>query len=305
MGTFLRSTTTAFCIAAAIQCFTVGYLAPRIPLQVCRPFVSQEEELSFAATPEVRIDNSDGAVRVQVHEEDQILLKASIRAYAQDSQTQDIAKTYVSSLLKVERSAGALKVLTEPGSRPDSVELEVDYLLTVPLGTAISIRGSNGNVWVAAGSGAVTVESNNADVEVLAAQGPVVAKVANGRINVHEASEETILETVNGSIYAHMSAGTLQASTANGNISAQVLTSEVENVDLTAMNGGITLTLPEECSAEVRATTGSGEVRSDIALTALKGVQKRRELFGTWGEGGTQLTMNSLNGNILITRSTS
>ena len=52
MVTFLRSATTAVCIAAAIQCFTVGYLAPRIPLQVCRPYVEQAE-LFFILCPAV------------------------------------------------------------------------------------------------------------------------------------------------------------------------------------------------------------------------------------------------------------
>jgi hypothetical protein len=305
MVTFLRSATTAVCIAAAIQCFTVGYLAPRIPLQVCRPYVEQAEQFSFAPTPEVRIDNNDGAVRVAVHEEDQILLTATIKAYAQDSETEAIAQEYVKSLLKVERSAGALKVLTEPDSRPDNLELEVDYQLTVPPGTDITIRGSNGNVWVGEACGDITVESNNADVEVLSPGGNVSAKVANGRIVIHQAKNNTVLETVNGSIYADMLGGSLQASTANGNISAEMLAQDANAANLTAMNGGITLLLPEEYSASIHATTGSGEVKSDIPLTELKGFRKRREFHGAIGSEGANLTMNSLNGNILITRSTS
>lgn len=305
MGTLFRSATTAFCIAAAIQCFTVGYLAPRFPLQVCRPFVAEEQELTFAPTPDVYIDNRDGAIQVMVHDETQILVSARIRAYAQDTQTQEVAKEYVRSLLKTERTDSALRLLSEPGNRPDNVELGVDYKITVPPDTNIHVRGSKGNVTILAGCGSVSVESNNADVEVLGAGGSVTAKVANGRISVQDARAETVLETVNGSIYAQMTGGSLQASTANGNISGQVLGPDVTAINLTAMNGGITLVVSEECSAEVHATTDGGEVRSDIPLTAMNGVQKRREIHGMWGDGTTKLTMNSLNGNILITRSTS
>jgi DUF4097 and DUF4098 domain-containing protein YvlB len=176
-------------------------------------------------------------------------------------------------------------------------------VIYVPKKTAIHIDGANGNVFIGSGCGDVNIEGNNTDIEITEPLGRVDAKVANGRIRVTDAVEPAVLETVNGSVYVYMRGGSLRASTANGNIYAYLTDPDVSACDLTAMNGGITLAMAENCSAEVNATTGGGTVRSDLLFTQVQGVQRRQALHGTIGDGRTRLTMNSLNGDIMITRS--
>ena len=110
---------------------------------------------------------------------------------------------------------------------------------------------------------------------------------------------------MNGSIYATVADGGLRATTANGNIVATLVKPAVKTCDLTAMNGGITLLMAADCSAEVDASTGRGTVRSELPVTAPTGQTKRRELRGRIGAGETRLNLNSLNGNISIARSDS
>lgn len=304
MGTLIRSSSTALLILASIQCFTVGLLSPRLSLEICQPGILQSESFDFAGVRELSIKSSDGAILVNTTNLDRIQIKAEVRAFTPDSNLQSVAEEYLTTLFDTTESKDRISINTEPGIRPDGVEVVVDYIVSVPAGTNLKLDGSNGNVSVGPGCGRVTIHGNNTDVLVQSPEGRVHATIANGRIRVDNALEETLLETVNGSIYANIAGGRLSASTANGNIVTQILDSAVTGCELTAMNGGITLMMPEECSAEVNAETSRGVVRSEIPLTDVSAEPKRRTLRGRIGSTGrTRLDLNSLNGNIDITRS--
>ena len=299
---FWRSAAMALFIAAAVQCFMIGILAPQLPQEVLTPELRDIRTLTLAAAPLVRLDNADGGLTVSTHEQDEILVTADIRAYGSSSQ-KAVAEEYLATLLEIENTEKALQIITEPEKRPEVVDLRVDYALTVPRGTGLEVVCTNGNVWVGAGCGRVTVEGNNTDIEITEPHGAVVAKSTIGRIRVHNAVENTWAETVNGSVYADMKGGTLRASTTNGHIYASLLDPGVRWCDLTAVNGNITLVMAEDCSAEVNATAHRGVVSSDIVLDQLEGERRRRELHTRIGAGDCKLTMKSLNGDIWITRS--
>lgn len=300
-----KSVITAIVVAAAVQSFTVGVLSPKLSLEICRPGAETSRSVSFSGAKSLSLKNSDGAVKVEVGTGDTLDITATIRAYVSDRDSQPIAEEYVKGLVVASETAGDVSVVTEPGQRPDALDLRVDYLVTVPEGTDLVIQGSNGNVWVGKGCDDVDIQGNNSDIELNEPTGSIRAKCANGRIRVLNAPKATEIETVNGSIYATVTGGEFKATTANGNILTTIARPDVKVCDLTAMNGGITLLLAENCSAEVEATTGRGDVRSELPVTAPTGTSKRRELRGRIGAGETQLNLNSLNGNISIARSDS
>lgn len=298
-----RSAVTALVVAAAVQSFTVGVLSKKISIEVCRPGVVEARSLAFDSANQLLLKNSDGAVKVTVGSRPQITVQAEIRAYVPSSDAQPAAEAYVKTLIASTQIGERVEITTEPEKRPDELDLRVDYLIEVPEGTNLTIQGSNGNIWVAKGCGEVDVQGNNSDIEVSDASGEVYAKTANGRIRVNGAAKATTVETVNGSIFATVVGGELKATTANGNIMTTLAGQEVASCDLTAMNGGITLLLSGEPSAEVNATTGRGVVNTDLAVSAAPGASKRRELRGRIGDGDTRVNLNSLNGNISIARS--
>jgi hypothetical protein len=304
MGRFWRSLGTAFFIAFAIQCFTVGVLAPRLPREVLRPGVEEVRTLRFPAAERFRLHSADGAVQVGTHGEPEILITATIRAYTTATASPEAVAAYVAGLLDATASANLVDLVAEPAPRPEDVdELRLDFSILVPPGTDLQIDGANGNVLVGPGCGAVVVAGNNSDITVLQAEGEVLARSVNGRIRVEGVLQESSLETVNGSIYATVHAGGLLANTTNGAVVTTLLGADVPFCDLTSMNGGITLVLSTGCSATIQATSERGSVLPDLTVPFDRILQRRRHLEGTIGTGGTRVTMNSLNGNIAITRS--
>lgn len=306
MSHFLRSLGLAIFIAASVQSFTVGVLAPKLPREVIRPGVQDLRTLSFPQAKLLQLTNADGSITVNVSDQDTgaIELTADIRAYTQSYETKTVAEQYVRTLVKVERTPESVTVLTEPEERPDTVDLRVDYSLKVPEGTNIRLVGTNGNVWIAKGCGEITVAGNNTDIEILGADGPVTAKSTNGRVRVYDTEAATTLETVNGSIYASVLGSVLKASTTNGHVYATLSGPKVESCDLTVMNGGITLVMPEGSSTRIDAATGRGTVKCDFPLGQPLDGLRQRELHGAMGGAQGRLSLNTLNGDIWITRST-
>ncbi len=300
----IRSAVTAIFIALAIQVFTIGMLAPRLPREVCRPGIQTERSFTLNMAPVLHLVNNDGAVRINTQEDlKDVRVTARIRAYTDNAEAQDMALNYINTLFHIEETSEIVTLITEPGIRPDPIDLRVNYMISAPPGMDIAVDVANGNVWIAEGCNNISIEGNNSDIEVLRPNGAVNIKTINGRIRALDCMSETTLETVNGSIHATLLSGLLQASTTTGAISATLLDDLVTGCDLTSLNGSITLVMPEQHSARVNANTARGVVRTDLPIAVGRGIQKRRLLHGTLGTGNTAVSMNSMNGDIWIQRS--
>ena len=302
MKTFLRSLGTAVCIACAIQLFTIGVLAPRLPPVRGRPAVQEERELVLPGAPVFHLDNQDGSVQVRTHEQKATHVRAEARAYVRTRGANAVAQAYLATLIAVDATPEAVVIVSEPEERPDEVDVQIDYTVLVAEGTDVVVEGANGDVWISKGCGQVSVKGLNADIEIVEPGGSVTAQSTNGRIRVLDAVDDATLETVNGNVYAHMKAGALKAATTNGAIVAHMYDPESEAFDLSSRNGGITLVMGEGCSGEVEAATGRGVIKSDFPMDGSVGTRRRRHLKGTIGSGHTCVVMHTLNGNIWIAR---
>lgn len=300
----LRSAFTAILIAMAIQIFTIGIMAPRLPREVCRPGIDEIKRLSLPSATTFRLVNTDGAVQIiPTDRKNSIDVDVRIRVYTSGSDTLETAATYVSTLFRTTQSDNAVELVAEPEQRPDMLDLRLDFQITIPRGTDVSLDIANGNIGIAEGCNHIAIEANNSDITLLKPSGKVSVKTVNGRIKALECKDETILETVNGNIQTSLYGGSLQASTVTGGIVVNLLNSNITTCDLTSLNGNITLVMSERLSVAVSAVTARGSVRSEIPLVPLHGGQKRREVHGVIGKGSTQVSVNSMNGDIVLQRS--
>ena len=300
--TYLRSISAALLIAGLVLTITVWGVAPSLPRVVGGPAVSQEREFTWPSVTTIHLRNHDGVVRVTTHPSGEVVARVSVRVYALESGAEVVAQGYTESLFHALSEEGILELATETGERPDALDVVADYTLYVPKGTNLDIESANGNVRVAGGCGSVKISGRNTDVMVDEPKGAVEVASVNGRINLVNAPEAARLRTVNGNIYAHMMGGELLAETTNGAIVAHMMDPAVAGFDLTSQNGGVTLVMPEECSASVRAQTALGEIRSDFPVNTAEGVDQRRRLEGTIGGGYARVALETLNGNIWIAR---
>ena len=125
------------------------------------------------------------------------------------------------------------------------------------------------------------------------------ARTVNGSVEAIDLSAEVDVSTVNGSIEA-TSRGIVKGETVNGSIKASLGGADWTGpLSFTTVNGSISIDLPSDVSAEVRASVVNGDIETDFPLT-VKGKWGPRSMKGTLGSGGRQLELETVNGGIKL-----
>lgn len=126
-----------------------------------------------------------------------------------------------------------------------------------------------------------------------------VGHTVNGEIRAAGLRSNVEVATVNGSVRISTS-GRAIANTVNGSIEASMGSADWgEDVAFTTVNGEISLDLPSEVNAELRASTVNGDIISDFPVT-VRGRFGPRRVSGTLGSGGHELELETVNGSITL-----
>ena len=177
-----------------------------------------------------------------------------------------------------------------------------DFVVEVPRGVhvriasgsgEVSVEGASGNVHAASGSGTVRVGSGAAEVRASSGSGEVTVDGALGPVQASTGSGEVRITTGRGPVTASTGSGDIDVSMAS-------LTGS-DDMRFSSGSGSITLRLPADFSANLHATTGSGDVESDFQMV-LQGRLSRHSIRATIGGGGRELRMTTGSGDIRILR---
>jgi hypothetical protein len=126
-----------------------------------------------------------------------------------------------------------------------------------------------------------------------------VGRTVNGGVTAEGLSADAEVYSVNGGVTVS-SSGLARAQTVNGSITATMGRADwTGSLDLTTVNGSITVELPASTSARVEAKTVNGGIDSDFPLTVTGRFGPRR-VSGTIGGGGRDLRLETVNGGIHI-----
>lgn len=188
-------------------------------------------------------------------------------------------------------------------SDPDEVEIKV-----VPSEDGVTIcalyptprRARHENSCEPGDEWSSSTENNDVEVD-FTVQVPAgiefLGRTVNGDLQADNLGADADVSTVNGSVDVS-AAGHVEASTVNGSIRAAMGRADWESIaKFSTVNGGITLTLPPNLSADVRAETVNGDLETDFPLT-VTGKFGPRHLRGTIGNGGRSLELSTVNGSI-------
>ena len=126
----------------------------------------------------------------------------------------------------------------------------------------------------------------------------------NGGVSVRDVRGRMDLRTVNGGIALDDVSGDIRGETTNGGVDVRMTGDKWEGpgLEVRTVNGGISLALPQNLSAELDARAVNGGIQVDFPVTVSGLISGRRELRGTIGSGGPRIRASATNGGITITR---
>lgn len=223
----------------------------------------------LSPTGRVSIANINGGVRIAVWDQNEVKVDAVKRASSKEAM--DDLKIEVSS------TADSFRIKTEYPSSDWSRDerstrrhrsASVEYTLTVPRRSRLD-----------------SVELVNGSLDIEGVEGDVEAACVNGSVRARGLTGEVKLSTVNGGVEATITR-----------------LDDAKPTSLSSVNGSITLTVPGNANAQVKASTIHGRITNDFGLQVNDGEFVGHELSGQIGNGGTRIRLSNVNGSISIKR---
>jgi hypothetical protein len=216
----------------------------------------------FNANGELSLENVNGAVEIHTWDKNEILIEG------EKSAKTDEELRLIDLSIETSPTSAAIKVKLPKRSGGwffgSNIRASVRFKLTVPARAVLR-----------------KIETVNASITLDGLLGSVHAATVNGRIAATGLGGDAKLETVNGSIRAAF------ASLAPG-----------QHLACETVNGGITLALPKNAGAEVRASVVNGHIDCDFPIQLSAGRVGRGSLKGAIGDGRATLKAGTVNGSI-------
>ncbi|HSI88780.1 MAG TPA: DUF4097 family beta strand repeat-containing protein [Pyrinomonadaceae bacterium] len=136
-------------------------------------------------------------------------------------------------------------------------------------------------------------------------RGAVLDEIAtvNGKVTVSNFTNSVKVSAVNGDVEATNLKGTVKLSTVNGEVMAEITDAEPgSQLNLSTVNGSVSVLLPSDINATIKADSLNGNITNDFGLPVKKGEYVGRNLHGRLGSGDVQVRLDSVNGPLKISR---
>ena len=261
-----RIITSLTLCAALIVSLAGGALAQRESRELLRDEFHQTYKLS--ADGHITVHNINGAVHVQGWEREEVRVDAVKSAYTRtrlDEAHIEVNANADSFDLRTRYPYEDMTFTDEVPRRYDN-PATVEYTLTVPLRARIE-----------------NIELVNGALDLAGLAGDVNASSINGRVTARDLSGAAKLSTING---------TLEASFTH--------LDEAHPLTLNSVNGTVTLVIPSNANAAVRASTVHGTITNDFGLPVHHGRYVGTDLAGQIGQGGPRIKLGNVNGTIQL-----
>lgn len=204
-----------------------------------------------------------------------------------------------------------------------NVNVNVDYIVTTPAGTRVSVETISGDIRVTDTKSEVSATTISGDVHISGANAGT-AKTISGTVEIADAQVDGPLDasSVSGDvILRRVSARRVDAGSVSGDIKLEDVQSERVSAHTTSaaiwftgtlmkngryefkgFSGDVHITLAGTTGFELDASSFSGEIRSNDFPVTTRGRIDRRKLSGTYGDGSAILDLGTFSGSIIISK---
>jgi DUF4097 and DUF4098 domain-containing protein YvlB len=277
----MKTLSTAILLTAALASSGTGRQDPR-PLPsvpstpdttACCGEPTQEQREEFhqtyplSATGRVSLENLNGGVQIKVWDSAAVQVDAIKKAYRRERLSE--------ARIEVNSSEDNIRIRTEyPNEnqtfrggegRYDNPAI-VEYVVTVPRRAMLE-----------------SIELVNGSLDIDGVEGNVKASSINGKVIARGLAGEARLSTVNGPLHATFTR-----------------LDESKSITLSSVNGNLTIVIPSNSNASVRAGTVHGGISNDFGLKIKHGEYVGHSMDGQIGTGGPRIKLGNVNGGIKI-----
>lgn len=223
---------------------------------------------SLSPTGRIGLENINGGVQIKVWDRAAVQVDAVKKAYRKDRLDEakiEVNATEENIRIKTEYPYESMNFRSD--NRRYDNPATVEYSLTVPRKAVLE-----------------TIEMVNGSIDIDGVEGNVKATSINGEVKARGLVSEVRMSTINGSLIATFNQ-----------------LDETKPISLGSVNGSVTLIIPSNANASIRAGTVHGGITNDFGLKVKHGEYVGHSMDGQIGTGGPRIKLANVNGGIKIT----
>src|SRR3954470_502081 len=263
--------------------------------------VRDEKRFTVKGSPTVHLTTFDGAIQIQSWDKSDVLIEIEKRGPTREAvDAVQIKSSQNGDTIEVEvvkpRSTFSVGVRVSPTAR---------FNVWLPRASDVNARSGDGSILVEHVKGRVDLHTGDGSIRVNDVSGELTLNTGDGSVTADDVQGRLLIDTGDGGVTISGNLASLRVHTGDGSIvyRAEDATSMTEDWDITTGDGGVSLYLPKDFSAELDAHTGDGGIRNDLDVTTGAGGEiNRRTLRGRLGDGGRQLRIRTGDGAIRLKR---
>jgi DUF4097 and DUF4098 domain-containing protein YvlB len=223
---------------------------------------TQTYPLAKGGRVELETENSDIEIRQAAGTTVEVQTRRRVRAKTDEEARALLKQQY--STVETTPDRVVIKSVKAEGVEAFRRRVRVDYQVSVPRGSIVTLKNQNGGVTLDNVEGRFTVGSTN---------GRIVGRKVSGAVDI---------ETVNGGVMMEMAAVT-------------------GDIRIRTVNGGVIMGLPKNTNGTLEATTVNGGVSVNDTLPLVNATRDRQRLSAKLGTGtGPRIELQTTNGGVRL-----
>jgi DUF4097 and DUF4098 domain-containing protein YvlB len=266
--------------------------------------VRDEKRFSVKGTPEVHLTTFDGAIEVRSWDKSDVLVEIEKRGATRD----------VVDALQVRASQNGNRIeleVKQPRTEGFSGigfhrSTSAKLIVSVPRNTNLIATSGDGSIRIDGVAGKLALHTGDGSIRANDVAGELTLKTGDGSITVDGAEGRLELETGDGGVNVAGKLASVKLRTHDGSIvyRAESGSEMRDDWDISTGDGGVTLYLPRDFSADVDAETGDGSIHDELNVpSSARREDERRTLRGRLGDGGKVLRIRTGDGSIRLRES--
>lgn len=223
----------------------------------------------LSATGRISLGNINGGVKIKVWDRAAVQVDAVKKAYRRERLAEaKIEVTSTEENIRIRTQYPQQNQSFHSGERRYDNPAIVEYSLFVPRKAILS-----------------SIELVNGPLDIEGVEGDVKASSINGPVTARGLMAEARLSTVNGPLQV---------------VFTQL--DQVKPITLSSVNGQVTVVIPSDANASIRAGTVHGSISNDFGIQVKHGEYVGHSLDAQIGNGGPRIKLGNVNGGIRISR---
>jgi hypothetical protein len=289
---------------------SVAALAATLPLSLGCVVVDshghiarEEKRFTVSGRPELRLTTFDGSIEIRSGDAKSVLVEIEKRGATKEAiEELKVESTQQGNRIEVsvKRPAGEIVVLGI-GRMSSSAKL----IVTMPREGDVIAKSGDGSIRLDGVRGRLEIRTGDGSIRATDIGGQMVLATGDGSVTIDNAEGDLDVDTGDGSVSVAGKLDAVKVHTGDGSITFRVEAGTAMKSDwsMTTGDGGVSLYLPSDFSAELDAHTGDGAIRNELQIAGdgtQRSERERRTLKGKLGDGGRTLRIRTGDGSVRL-----